>query len=90
MHHLNPNKAGMAFGSLVSLGHIVWSLLVAFGWAQSYLDFVFGLHMIQNPFTVQAFSAGKALALIVLTFVVGYIIGLVFAHIWNKLHTVQA
>ncbi len=87
MHQLNKSKVGMTLGAVTGLVHLVWSFLVGVRWAQPFLDFIFGIHMIQNPYIVQSFSFGKALALIVVTAIVGYIVGLVFASIWNKLHT---
>lgn len=86
MHQLNAQKAGLTLGALFGLIHLVWSLLVAFGWAQAYLDFVLGMHMLQNPYVVQVFSAGKAIVLIVITAVIGYVVGWVFAKLWNKFH----
>jgi hypothetical protein len=86
MHQLNAHKAGLTLGSLFGLVHLVWSLMVAVGWAQPYLDFVFGVHMISNPYVVQAFSWGRAIGLIVVTAIVGYVIGYVFGKIWNKVH----
>lgn len=81
---INKNKTGLTFGFLVSFLHLVWSVLVAFGVAQAMLDFVLNLHMLSIPVVVGAFSFGKALGLIIVTFIVGYIFGWLMAYCWNK------
>ncbi len=83
---LNPNKTGLALGGLLSLWHAAWAALVALGLAQALLNFVFSIHFLANPYLVREFSLGVALTLVVVTFAVGYILGWVFAMIWNKLH----
>lgn len=66
--------------------HLGWAILVAIGLAQSLLDFIFGLHMIANPYQVTGFDVTKAIMLVVVTFVVGYVLGYVFATVWNNVH----
>lgn len=56
------------------------------GWAQAWMDFVTSMHFLNNPFTVGAFSFGTALGLIAITFVVGSVVGWVFATVWNRVH----
>ena len=80
---LNPNKAGLAFGGLLGLFHFVWSLLVLLGLAQPFISFIFQLHMIVPPYTIAPFSLLMALGLIIITSLIGYIFGWVFAKIWN-------
>ena len=87
---LNKNKVGLVLGSFFGLAHLVWGILVAAGWAQPLMDFIYSLHMIDNLSIVEDFSLSKAIGLIVLTFVVGYIVGTIFAAIWNKYHGVRA
>jgi len=81
---INKNKTGLTFGFLISFMHLVWSILVALGLAQAMLDFVLGLHMLSIPVIVASFSWGKALGLIVITFIVGYVFGWLMAFFWNK------
>ena len=64
--------------------HLVWSLTVSMGLAQRYLDFIFGLHFISMPVTILAFSWVGALELVVLTAIIGYVMGAILAYIWNK------
>jgi hypothetical protein len=63
--------------SLASL-HLCWAILVALGWAQSVIDFIFKLHMLNSPFQVQPFEFPLALGLIGITFLVGCFYGIVF------------
>jgi hypothetical protein len=86
---LNKNTVGLTLGGLVALMHLVWSLTVMFGWAESWLSFVFGLHFLDNPFVLKDFSVGIALTLIIITGIIGYIMGWIFATIWNTLHKEQ-
>ena len=58
--------------------HFCWALLVALGWAQSLMDFIFKLHMLNSPFQVQAFSISIAIGLIGVTFLIGCFYGAVF------------
>jgi hypothetical protein len=83
---LNKNMVGLALGALMGSFHLVWGLLVAFGWAQAVLDFIFNIHMLSNPVVVNSFSVGLTVALVIVTFVVGYILGWVFAWFSNMIH----
>jgi len=81
---INKNKTGLTFGFLIAFMHLLWSVLVALGIAQIWLNFVLKLHMISMPIIIMPFDIIKALELIVMTFVVGYIFGWFMAFFWNK------
>jgi hypothetical protein len=83
---INRNKLGLVFGASLGIWHLLWALLVAIGIAQWLMDWVFRLHFIQPPYKVTEFKPILALALIVLTSILGYLIGWVLAAIWNWLH----
>ena len=83
---LNKNKTGLTLGLFSGLWHVGWSLLVSMGLAQNFLDMVFRVHFLNNPYTVSPFTAARAVKLIVLAAVMGYAAGFVFAFIWNKGH----
>jgi hypothetical protein len=85
-HMLDKNKTGVALGVLLGLFHAAWAFLVLVGWAQPLMDWIFGLHFIQPPYTITEFYWGTAIVLIVVTAVIGYIVGWVLAAIWNGLH----
>jgi K+-sensing histidine kinase KdpD len=87
MTNISRSRAGVVLGSLTGLSHLIWSLLVAFGVAQWAINWIFRLHFIQPPYTVTAFNFGTAVTLIVVTSVIGFVIGWLFAAIWNRLHS---
>lgn len=86
MNHLNPKKTGLAVGKLLGGVHLVWSLLVAFGWAQALVDFSLWAHMVSLPVVVKPFDISAAIAVIVAATAVGCALGYAFAKIWNYLH----
>lgn len=80
---MDPKKAGMAVGVFAGLMHIFWSALVLLGLAQGLLDFVFGLHFIENPYFVLDFELAKAGILVVASGAWGFFVGFLFATVWN-------
>ena len=86
MNKLNVHTTGLVVGLLLGGWHLLWSFLVALGWGQSLIDFVLWAHMIHLPYVVGPFDLTAACTLIVLTAAVGYVIGAVFAGIFNALH----
>ena len=86
MESINPNRAGLAVGALFGAWHLTWSLLVALGLAQPLIDFVFWIHFIKPIYVIEPFEIVQAVILIAVTAGTGYIIGLVFALVWNRLH----
>jgi hypothetical protein len=86
---INPLKAGVTFGALLGACHFFWALMVAFGRAQPLLDFVFWMHFIQPVLVVRPFSLSAAAALVVFTFIIGFVLAFLFAVLWNRLHRYQ-
>jgi hypothetical protein len=86
MAKIHRHDVGFVVGAMLSLWHLIWGLMVLTGVAQAFMDFIFKIHMITPPYQVGLFSWKLTLALIVITFIFGYIIGWVFALIWNKYH----
>lgn len=82
---LRVHETGMVLGSMMALLHAVWATMVWLGLGQGYLDWIFTLHSLANPFTVLQFDLVRSLTLIVVTFGVGYLVGWVFANIWNRI-----
>ncbi|MFA6447104.1 MAG: hypothetical protein WCW31_02490 [Patescibacteria group bacterium] len=83
---LSPNKVGLVLGALLVVFHLCWSILVALGWAQFVIDWIFTLHMIQPVYQIMPFSFGLMLGLLVMVFVIGYAMGYVGGLLWNFLH----
>ena len=86
MNTVNKIKVGFVVGGFVGLIHLVWVVLVWLGWAQPLMDFVFRMHLITPVYQIALFHLGTAIGLVALATVIGYIVGMVFGAIWNKVH----
>lgn len=86
----NPFRLGLVLGSVLAFCHAFWAVLVAIGWAQTILDFVFWAHFINPPYRVAAFDLSRALVLLGLTFAVGLMLGAVGGALWNRLASDRA
>lgn len=75
-------------GLFLSLVHLLWLLCIAVSQKgmQWFVDWIMELHHLQTKITVLPFSLGKAVILVVLTFVVGYALGWLVGglHYWLK------
>ena len=83
---INKNKTGLALGAFLGIWHLLWTVLVAIGLAQPLLNFIYRVHFLNNPFQVSPFGIKRAVALVVITAVVGYIAGWAIAFLWNRFH----
>ena len=81
----NPSMVGLYTGFLISFCHLIWVILVALGLAQGWMNFIFSLHFLDNPFQVGAFNMATAVVLLIMTFVVGYGFGWVATWVWNRM-----
>lgn len=81
----SPLRLGLVIGLLLAFFHAFWAALVALGWAQTILDFIFWAHFISPPYHVVAFDLSRALVLVGLTFAVGLALGTVGGSLWNRL-----
>ncbi len=84
--HINPHKTGLAFGGLLGAAHIIWSLLVAFGWGQALLNFSMWAHMTNFTVVVGPFDVFAAATVIIIAAAIGYALGCVFSLLWNRMH----
>jgi hypothetical protein len=83
---IDAHQLGLVLGLFMAAWHGMWSLLVVTGLAQRLLDFVFWMHFITPAFHVEAFEPLRALVLVVVTGLFGYLVGLVAGLIWNAVH----
>lgn len=74
----NCIKTVVGFGFGLSILHLAWVLIVATGWAQPIIDYIFKIHMLSSPFVVQPFSFSFSAQLLAITFGVGCFYGIVF------------
>jgi polyferredoxin len=65
---------------------LCWSIFVALRLAQPVIDFVFWMHFIKPIYVIEPFEIVRAAILLIVTAGVGFIVGSVFALIWNALH----
>jgi hypothetical protein len=86
MQYLNPIKTALAVGVFLAASHAIWSLLVALNWAQALYDFILWAHMIRLQLTIGPFDLVAATTLVVVTFLVGCVMGWIFALVWNWFH----
>lgn len=84
--HLRIIKVGSVLAAVLAGIHLFWSLLVVAGWAQPVMDFVFWAHFIRPVYVIEPFQLTRALALLCLTTASGFVLGTLFAWVWNALH----
>lgn len=82
----DPKKAGLVGAVIIGGWHVVWSLLVILGWAQSLVNFSLWAHMMRIPVVAGPFDAGASATVIVIAAIVGYAIGYILATVWNRVH----
>ena len=83
MTKLDKNKVGLTLAIFFAAMHALWALAVALGVGQKFFDYVFPMHFLNNVYSVMAFNAGTAVLLVVMAFVCCYIMGWLFAALWN-------
>ncbi|MFA5792711.1 MAG: hypothetical protein WC897_02450 [Candidatus Gracilibacteria bacterium] len=82
---INKNRAGMILGAFLGTFHLVWAILVAVGFAQYILDFIYKIHFLSNPFVIQEFNILTAVLLVAFTSLIGLVLGWFLAFLWNIL-----
>lgn len=80
---LAPVRAGLVVGAFLGLWHAGWSAFVAGGIAKALIDFILRLHFLHLSVDVMPFNLATAVTLVAITSAVGFVIGLVFALVWN-------
>lgn len=80
---INTRKLAVGFAALFGGYHLLWAIVVAIGWAQPVLNFVFRLHFLTPILVVTPFAWAPAIGLVALTTVIGGVFGWLIAIIWN-------
>ncbi len=80
---VNKGRVALFFGTVVALCHAIWSILVAGGWAQGWMDWAMSKHFVTGTYVVGAFDFGGAVFLVAMAFVIGLIDGFILAALWN-------
>jgi hypothetical protein len=81
--YLDEKQAVLGFGCFAAFMHALWVILIFAGSAQKFLDWIFGLHMVNTAVTVTGINITTAVMLIAVTFIFGAVFGGLFAKIWN-------
>lgn len=84
----NQHKVGLVFGAVLGGWHLFWAVLVALGVAQSIYDFILWAHMIHLQIVIGPFDATAAVTLVIMTAVIGYVMGYTGAWVWNRAHRI--
>ena len=85
-HKLKGHQVGFAVGGTAAIIHALWAATVGImpEVAQKFANFDLAVHFMNMPVTVQGFSWGGAIALVLFAFCVGYILGRIFAAVYNS------
>ncbi|MGD0977170.1 MAG: hypothetical protein ABR875_02665 [Minisyncoccia bacterium] len=80
---LNQNKTGLALGVFGVIVHFLWTIVVLIGLGKWGLDLVFRMHYLANPFVIKGVTILRFVGLMIMAFVAWYIVGWLFAAVWN-------
>ncbi len=86
MEVVSANKTGLVFAVALGGWHTLWAVVVAFGWAQAVINFVFWMHFIKPIYMIGDFKLSTAVILVAVTAVFGYVMGYILAALWNWVH----
>jgi hypothetical protein len=85
---MNKNKVGLVVGCFIGAVHFIWALAI---WTlpaqmQSFLDWIFKLHGLSPVWTITSMNIVTLILLVLVTFIAGYLAGLVFAWFHDVIH----
>ena len=82
MAELNKKQVGLTLGIFAAIVHLVWLIAVAIG-VQKAVDWILLLHSIKLDLVLTNVVLLNAILLIVVAFIGGYVVGWIFAAIYN-------
>jgi hypothetical protein len=82
-NEINKNRLGLTLGILFTIMHVLWVILVWAGLGKSLADWVHAIHFLGDMNVITNVRLGMIVIGIITAFVSGYILGWVFAAIWN-------
>ncbi len=82
---LSGMRTGITVAAVSAVWHTCWLVLVATNTAQHVSDAMFRLHFIEPPYLIGPFHLDIALTLLVISSGGGFVLGYLFALIWNSL-----
>jgi hypothetical protein len=85
MAKLSTTTTGLVLGAMIGGMHLFWSLLVAAGWGQPIINFIFWIHFIKPIYLIEPFESIRAVSLVVVTSIIGFMLGWAAAWLWNRL-----
>jgi len=85
MERLSTITTGLVFGAMMGGMHLIWSLLVAAGWGQWIMNFIFWIYFIKPIDLIEPFESTRAISLVVTTSIMGFMLGWAAARLWNRL-----
>jgi hypothetical protein len=82
---ISKNRLGLTLGIFFALIHAVWAIVISImpSATQTMLNWVFMLHFLDPIYKITAANLINGLMLVILTFISGYVVGWVFAGIYN-------
>lgn len=80
---LCKNRVGLTLGIFAALLHAIWASTVWLGVGRNVIDWIMPLHFLNVFYSISVFNLTTALTLVICAFVGGYIMGWIFAAIWN-------
>jgi hypothetical protein len=83
-NEINKNQLGLTLGIVFTILHVLWVIAVLVGLGKIIADWMHIVHFISETHTITAVSLGNVAIGIIIAFVSGYVLGWVFAALWNS------
>jgi hypothetical protein len=82
---MNKNKIGLTLGYLLAGIHLIWAILIASipNAVQTFFNWIFKIHGLAPVIQITYMTLANAILLVITTFVIGYILGWLFACVFS-------